>query len=115
MGAGEIVFLVQKRCDAFDGAAIVGENDGGAMLANLVGEESVDRRPHRLFRQRTELLDWINDEQIEVLANASIHDGHWPRLKKGTHLIFSLKMRCVPFFSTAEIAGDLIQRPLRRR
>ncbi len=79
MCAGEVVLFVQEGGDSFNGPAIVGEDDGRTMVADLVAEKAVDRRPDRFLRQRSELLDGVDDQQIEVLAHAGVHDAHRPR------------------------------------
>src|SRR5271163_4380721 len=71
--------FVEERGDAFDGPAIVGEDDGGAMFADEITEQPIDGRPHRFLRQRSEHLDGIDDVQIEILAQSRIDDGDRPR------------------------------------
>ena len=44
-----------------------------------LAEQAIDRRPDGFLRQRPELLDGTDDAQVEVLAQAGIHDGHRPR------------------------------------
>ena len=105
VGTRQVLIFVQRRRDPLDGTAVVGEDDRRTVLPNLPGEQAVDRRPNRLLRQRPELLDGIDDEEIEVLANAGVDDVDRPRCDAAVGR----------WREAAEIAGHLLQRPLRRR
>src|ERR1035438_1016528 len=69
------------------------------MVPNLLRESAIDRGPNRLFRERAELLDRADDLQIEMLAQTGIDDDDRP---------------FAAILEAAEIAGDLVERALRR-
>src|SRR5437868_15388174 len=104
MGAGEgshlfalpSPFLVDERRDALDRPAIVGKNQRRTVPADLVAEQTVDRRPDRLLRQRPELLDRADHTQVQLLALSGIDNRHRP-------------WRAV-WLQTAEVACNLFQR-----
>ncbi len=92
--------LIQIRRDPLYAAAVVGEDQRRAMGLDFVGEQAIDRRPNRLLRQRAELRHRADHAQVEVLAQASIDDSHRPLLAVRVE--------------AAEVAGDFVQRSLRR-
>src|SRR5205823_5189083 len=104
VSAGDLLVLVQKSRDALDGAAVVGEDQRRAVGANLLLQESVDRRPDRFLRQRAEVLDRAEDTEVEVLAQSRVDQGDGPRAQLA---LIDL--------ATTEEAGNLVERPLCRR
>ncbi len=90
--------IIQVCRDALDAAPIVGEDDGRAMPADLLGEQTINGRPDRFFRQRAELLHRADYAQIKSLAHARIDHGD--------------RTLATGIGESAEIAGYFIQGPL---
>ncbi len=105
VGASDLLVLVEERRDALDGPAVVGEDESGSMAADLVAQQTVDRRPDGALRQGAEMLDGADDTQVEILADAGVDDRDRPRDELAAGIQGA----------AAEIAGDLVERPLRGR
>ena len=107
VGAGDVGLgeLVQAMGDPLGRAAAVHEDERRAVLADELEQTRVERRPDRLARlavdlglaaQLAHVLDRDDHLQVERLARAGVDD---------------LDLAVAP----AEEAGDLLERPLRRR
>ena len=105
MGPSDFFRIVEMGGDSFHHPAIVGKHDGGSMLPNLLTQQTIDRRPNRLFRQRAKLFDGAKDTEVEVLAKPGIDQRDRARAK------FSCRRRR----AATEKTSHFFERPLGRR